>query len=221
MGRPKQISDGELVRAARGAFLRHGPRIAVTEIAAQLGVSAAAVFQRVGSKAQLMRLALAPGAPPTLQALAREPESHRAVSVQLEEHLAELMAFFKALVPSLIVLRAAGLFPPPRRKKREGSGDASDPRAPSPIVLREHLGSWLATARTQGRIEVQDPRVCAEALLGAMEARCFNAHVGGDDYVSGSDSEFLAGLIAGLLKDLQPARKSVRRKRGRVRKADA
>lgn len=209
MVRPKQISDSDLLRAAREAFLRDGPKTAVAEIAERLGVSAAALFQRVGSKAQLMLLALLPGAPTALSALAQPPATDRSISAQLFAHLSELMEFLTAVVPSMIVLRAAGLFPPPTAKKggKKGGAAASDePHVPAPIALRERLGQWLASAQRDGRIKLQDPRVCAEALLGAMEARCFNRHVGGDDYVLGTDAEFLHNLIAGLLEDLeQPA----------------
>jgi AcrR family transcriptional regulator len=202
MVRPKQISDSDLLRAAREAFLRDGPKIAVTEIAERLGVSAAALFQRVGSKAQLMLLALLPGVPPALKAFAAGPSSERSVSAQLSDHLAELMAFLKAVVPSLTVLRAAGLFPPPKKKRSEAE-TGEGPQVPSPVALREHLGNWLASAERAGRIRVRNPHVCAEALLGAMEARCFNAHVGGEEYVRGKDADFLRTLIAGLLEDLE------------------
>lgn len=202
MVRPKQISDGELLRAAREAFLRDGPKIAVAEIAQKLGVSAAALFQRVGSKAQLMLLSLLPGVPPSLEALAQGPERERDISTQLYQHLSELMAFLQAVIPGLIVLRAAGLFPPPRNRVRSAASAEQQP-IPSPIALRDHLAAWLLRARKQGRIRVQDPQACAEALLGAMEARCFNAHVGGPAYVRGTDSEFLRQLIAGLLEDLE------------------
>ena len=203
MVRPKQVSDEALLEAARATFLRHGPKTAIAQIADRLGVSAAALFQRVGSKAQLMLLALLPGIPEAMQAFARDPELDQPISAQLQKHLAELMTFFQAVVPSLIVLRAAGLFPPPRQRARKSGGN--QPITPTPIALREHLAQWLATACGQGRIEVRDPSACAEGLLGAMEARCFNAHVGGDDYIRGTDGEFIAGLIGGLIHELEPA----------------
>lgn len=190
------------MRAAREAFVRDGPKIAVAEIAQQLGVSAAALFQRVGSKTQLMLLSLLPGVPPSLEALAKGPEADPSISQQLHAHLLALMTFLQAVVPGLIVLRAAGLFPPPRKRGKVAAGDAA-PHVPSPIALREQLASWLQKAQRDGRIRVLDAQVAAEALLGAMEARCFNAHVGGPDYVRGSDADFLRQLIAGLLVELE------------------
>jgi AcrR family transcriptional regulator len=200
MVRPKQVSDQELLQAAREAFVRHGPKTAIAQIADRLGVSAAALFQRVGSKAQLMLLALLPGVPEALTAFARGPEPDQTISAQLQKHLSDLMTFFKAVVPSLIVLRAAGLFPPPRHRGRRHNPEQSN--TPTPIALREQLAHWLTTARSQGRVELRDPHACAEGMLGAMEARCFNAHVGGDDYIRGTDSEFIAALIGGLIHDL-------------------
>jgi AcrR family transcriptional regulator len=204
MVRPKQISDSDLLHAAREAFLRDGPKTAVAQIAERLGVSAAALFQRVGSKAQLMLLALLPGAPAALAALAQAPATDRAVSIQLYELLLELMEFLAAVVPSMIVLRAAGLFPPPKKaRKKGGTAEDAESYVPAPVALRDKLALWLSAAERDGRIKLRDPRACAEALLGAMEARCFNRHVGGDDYVRGADADFLRNLIAGLLEDLE------------------
>lgn len=200
MVRPKQISDSDIAGAAREVFLAHGPKTAVAQIAARLGVSAAALFQRAGSKAELMLLALAPEIPPTMRNLATGPAADRPVVEQLQENLLELLTFLSAVIPSLVVLRAAGLFPPPSRVG--GAKGARSPlRPPTPKELRRLLGAWLATAKEQGRIEVKAPYVCAEALLGAMEARCFNAHLGGPDYVGGDDQTFLAELIQGLVTE--------------------
>lgn len=224
MVRPKQVSDADLLKAAREAFLRNGPKTAVTEVAERLGVSAAALFQRVGSKAQLMLLSLLPGVPGALTAFAQKPGRDTPVSIQLEQHLVELMAFLKSVVPSMIVLRAAKLFPPPTtRAGARGVGQAGRPNVPAPIALRKALAAWLLVARTDGRIDVKDPEICAEALLGAMEARCFNAHVGGDDYVRGSDAEFLTRLIAGLLSDheLPEVGKGLRQGRARRERKDS
>lgn len=201
MVRPKQVSDEELLQAAREAFVRDGPRTAIAQIAERLGVSAAALFQRVGSKAQLMLLALMPGVPEALHAFALGPALDQPISTQLRRHLSELMTFFKAVVPSLIVLRAAGLFPPRRQRGRRG--EPGQPHTPTPLALREQLAHWLTTAHAQGRIELRDADACAEALLGALEARCFNAHVGGDEYVRGTDDEFIAALVGGLIHDLE------------------
>ena len=42
-------------------------------------------------------------------------------------------------------------------------------------------------------------RPLAEALLGAMEARCFNGYLGGESFVPGDDAEFLVELVTALL----------------------
>jgi len=206
MARPQTISDSEIAGAAREVFLANGAKTAVAQIADRLGVSAAALFQRVGSKAQLMMLALAPELPPTMVNLAAGLAPDRPISEQLHEHLFELLTFLQSVIPSLIVLRAAGLFPPPKRKAR-ATNPGAKARPPTPQELRHLLGAWLTDAKHQGRIEVKNPRVCAEALLGAMEARCFNAHLGGSDYVRGDDRTFLTELIDGLTTE--PGRPSL------------
>jgi AcrR family transcriptional regulator len=53
--RPRQASDEELLQAAFRALARHGPgRVTLADVAAEAGLSAAALVQRFGSKRALL-----------------------------------------------------------------------------------------------------------------------------------------------------------------------
>src|SRR5690606_40708283 len=68
MGRRRQVSDLQITAAAREVFLDRGPNAPVALIAKKLGVSTATLFQRAGSKQQLILMALSqPDASPTVE----------------------------------------------------------------------------------------------------------------------------------------------------------
>ena len=58
MARTKQVSDEEVVAAALRGSLERGPALTLVEIGAEVGLSAATVVQRFGSKRELMRRAI-------------------------------------------------------------------------------------------------------------------------------------------------------------------
>ena len=61
MARPRQVSDVQILEAARACFLEHGASVSTTVIAKRLGVSQAALFKRFGTKEDLLVAALRPG----------------------------------------------------------------------------------------------------------------------------------------------------------------
>ena len=60
MGRPEAVSNAEILEVARRLFLEQGATLSASEIAQALGVSHTTIFNRFGSKEQLMLAALAP-----------------------------------------------------------------------------------------------------------------------------------------------------------------
>lgn len=194
MPRPQTITDEEIRATAREVFLEQGPGASVATIAARLGVSHAALFQRAGSKTRLMFEALAVERPAVLGLLDQPPPASE-VHAKLVEILVALHDFLARLVPGLVVLRAAGKsLPGPPPGKKRGGGDG-----PPPVRLRAALTRWLRAAIDDGNVGPCDAEVVAEAILGAMEARCFNAYLGGEDYVRGDADEFISRMVAGLV----------------------
>jgi AcrR family transcriptional regulator len=190
--------------AARATFLQHGHSAPVALIAAKLGVSHAALLQRAGSKEALLLRALAPravttgspraDAPRGLSAVVarlREPPPARASAARLIELLVELHSVLADLLPGLVVLRAGGL----------PTGPPPGIEAPT-LLLRRLLAAWLV--RTE-RVSRKRAPALAEALLGAIEARCFNAYLGGPAFVGEAPDVLAKQLVSALLPELGPS----------------
>lgn len=71
VGRPHQLSNAEILVAARRVLLEHGCGVLAQVVARELGVSHTTLFNRFGSKEGLLIAALSP--PPTIAWLAHRP----------------------------------------------------------------------------------------------------------------------------------------------------
>ena len=60
MGRPREVTDEQIVAVARRCFLKRGAGVSAADIAKELGVSHTTLFNRFGSKEGLMLAALGP-----------------------------------------------------------------------------------------------------------------------------------------------------------------
>ena len=63
MARPRQVSDEDILTAAKEILLEHGAKASTTAIAKAVGLSQAALFKRFGTKLDLVKAALAPKTP--------------------------------------------------------------------------------------------------------------------------------------------------------------
>ncbi|RKH43818.1 TetR/AcrR family transcriptional regulator [Corallococcus sp. AB049A] len=203
MSRPPRVTDLQIDEAARTVFLAQGPSAPLQDIAKRLGISQPALLHRVGTKEALMARALRPVPPTALALLEPGPRANASIEAQLLEALLHHRDFLRQLVPWLFVLHYSVL----------GGARAMHLDTPPPVALREGLTKWLARAKRAGRVDLAEPRVAAEALCGALEARCFNAHVGGATYAPGEDEAVLRQLIRVLLT---PARAPARKPRKRT-----
>lgn len=202
MSRPPRVTDLQIDEAARAVFLAQGPSAPLQDIAKRLGISQPALLHRVGTKEALMARALRPVPPTALALLAPGPEDTESIEDQLLDALLHHRDFLRQLVPWLFVLHYSAL----------GGARALHLETPPPVALREGLTKWLTRAKRAGRVELAEPRGAAEALCGALEARCFNAHVGGSTYAPGEDEVVLRQLIRVLLTPREaPARKPRKR----------
>lgn len=139
-------------------------------IADRLGVSQGLLFQRFGSKDELMRAALMPPAvAPWVERLAGGPDG-RAIPDQLREIALEATEFFDELVPCTSVLRAAGQHPHDMFERYD---------TPPPLAALAGLSDWLKRARRRGRIRKCDTEGVAMTLLGALHIQPFINHIVG------------------------------------------
>lgn len=177
--RPRQFTDEELLEVARRCFLAEGPGVPTSKIASELGVSAAALFRRMGSKAELMRRALGvPTCPGWVDDLEGGP-SDAPVREQLLQLATRVDDFFRRRLPELAVFRAAGIDP---------SDIFTDMKDPPPIRAVRALSAWLRRLVEQGRVADIEVEALAVAFLGSLQSRHFLQQMCGADYPSGGDN---------------------------------
>jgi AcrR family transcriptional regulator len=163
MGRRRQVSDREISAAAREVFLDRGPRAPVAMVAKKLGVSTATLFQRTGSKQQLMLMALAPeGATPVTE-LERGLVPGVPVRDQLSHVLIEINQYLGAIISASLTLRAACI--------------EADLPEPTPYRVREMLAAWLGQAAAANLLTLQDAATTADVLIGTLESRHIHSYM--------------------------------------------
>jgi AcrR family transcriptional regulator len=169
MGRPRQVTDEQIVEATRRIVLARGVQVSVNAIAADLDVSHTALFARFGTKEALLLAAFAPPpALPFLPHLRRGPDE-RDVREQLREIAALFVAYFERIGQGWAVLQAAGI----------GLDKVFVGRArPSPLAAYDVMRSWFARANERGLLACETDAL-AWTFLGALHQRVFQGSLPG------------------------------------------
>jgi AcrR family transcriptional regulator len=187
MGRPREITDEQIVVAARRCFLKRGAGVSAVDIARELGVSHTTLFNRFGSKEGLMIAALGPPREvPWVAALAAGPDD-RPIRDQLVEHAKGMSAYFQELQAGLGVLQAAGIEPGKAYRGCKG--------APPPVQAFRALVAWLERARSRGRLADCDVETLASTMLGALQGWAFTARVCGESTAPAAGERFVERFI--------------------------
>lgn len=194
MARPRTVTDEQILEAARAVFTHAGAGSSVASIGARLGVTHSAILQRFGSKRTLFLRAMGPAGPPqrVLEALGSGPREGASIPDQLSPMLLDLLVFLREALPVLLAFRAAGA--DLQREAREGM----------PVLLRAALAGWLAAADGAGWARVAHAAATSEGLLGALEARVLNDHLGSISPVPAEDAAWVRELVLGLVPVPRP-----------------
>ena len=191
MARPRQVSDQEIIEAARDCFVNHGPGVSTALIAERIGLSQAALFKRFGTKQELMITALIPPEiPPWIEAVAQGPDG-RPVPEQLLEHGLRIAGFFQEMVPRLSTLKASGCHIPSILSRFE---------IPPPVRGLVALTQWFEAARSQDLVDCQ-PRSTAVMFLGALGGRGFLMHTLG---LQDETETYVSDLVGNLWRGIAP-----------------
>jgi len=103
LGRRKTIPDEELLAAAREAFIEEGIGISTRAIAKRAGISEGVLFQRFGTKIDMLFKAMVPP-PLDVAALIEQGAADGDVCAHLESVALGMMAYFRSLSPMLMTL---------------------------------------------------------------------------------------------------------------------
>jgi AcrR family transcriptional regulator len=205
MSRPRQVTDEQILEAAREAFLEYGPAVSTTVIAAAVGLSQGALFKRFPRKEDLMFAALAP--PASLGDWAgdlRGGPDERPLEEQLREIISAIEAFFTEMIPRLSVMQSCGISHRDVFERYE---------VPPPVAAVRALAAWLRRAQVTGRLEeAVDAEDLAYCILGPIQMRAFVQLVAGHKFRVGSKS-FKDGLVRLVLGALEPRAKARREKK--------
>lgn len=194
MGRPKAVTDEQIISAARRCFLERGPGVPASEIAGDLGVSHTTLFNRFGSKEGLLVAALEPPREvPWVEALEAGPDA-RPVRDQLVEHARVISAFYQEMETGLSLLRAAGV-------KHGGGGCTAGPDGEQSAAERGYnaLVEWLDRAQKQESLAICDSRTLASTILGALHGWTLTATTCGQGDGDGDDSDRYVERLVDLL----------------------
>ncbi len=149
-------------------------------VAKKLGVSTATLFQRTGSKQQLMLMAFQPeGA--LVTELDRGVQPGVPVLEQLAHVLIEINQYLGAVIAASVTLRAACI-------------EANLPE-PTPLQLRARLAAWLTQATTIGMLAVVDAHTTADILIGAIESRHIHSYMQQQHLTSQQHREYIHAML--------------------------
>lgn len=192
MGRPRQVSDEDILAIARRCFLEQGPSVSTVTIAEQVGLSQAALFKRFGTKQDLMFQALLPPALPDWIAAVERGVDERPLEVQLRDLAGQMMDFFNDYIPRISTLKAANVDVGEVFKRYE---------VPPPMRARAGFIRWLREAEERGLIRPIDHASMAEALIGGLQGHVFLSHIIGR---ATDDDAFLESWLDLVLRGLLP-----------------
>ena len=161
MPRPRSISNPKILEAARSYFIQNGHTASVKGLAHVLGVSHAALFQRFGSKRNLMIQALAPPAHFDWPARIKEGP-HLGSEKQDLFDLCEVMnTFFIQRTPCIRVIQAAGIL----------LEEVFAQGRPIPLVAMQETKEWIDLGIKNGVFMPCDSHSVAMLIVGSLFSR--------------------------------------------------
>lgn len=195
MARPREVSDREILDTARRRFITCGTGVPTSAIAKELGISHATIFNRFGSKEQLMIAALGPPRQlPWAEIVAAGPDD-RPTQIQLREIAATVSHYFTLVAEGFTLLQAAGI--PPERVF-----DGCD--EPPPVQAFKALSGWLRRARTRGLIGKCNIPALTITILGALRNWSFNAQMSNREVSGAAAHSYISKLVDLLWKGIEP-----------------
>ncbi len=194
MARPRQITDDEILRAARACTLERGPSVSLDVIADRLGVTPPALLKRFGSRRALLLAALRPSEDPEWVREIADGPDERPLAAQLEEMLQRMLELMVREVPCMLALRESGI----------PLDELFAPGVPQPVRGLRALAGWLERACRRGQASCENIETVASAIIGALHGRVLLSHVLERSWMRTPQHEFVRTLAQMFARALAP-----------------
>jgi AcrR family transcriptional regulator len=166
MGRPKAISDEELLQKVRQVFRQRGYKVSTRELAKAVGLSQAALYVRYKDKDALFFAALGPGSVTLKPFLELDPKQHTP-RTYLKEFGVLYRAHTRAVLPSILAIvahpeRGYGAHMLEEVHRHNRAGEIS-------MILVQRLRAW----QEQGEISSVPVVPFAHLFMQAVHTKAF------------------------------------------------
>jgi AcrR family transcriptional regulator len=192
MARPRQVSDEEIIEAARACILEFGPGVSTAKIAERVDVSAQALLKRFGGKDNLVLAALRPLVRPEWAAHLPDGDDERALVEQLRDVAEVGSEFFHELVHAILAMKWS---------VASASQALKDHQNP-PMMVVQTIAAWLESLHERGLIRCVDFQACALAFLGSLQVRGILENALGEAPIAETHREYvdtIARMYASIL----------------------
>jgi len=161
MPRPKSIDDESLLKIARRIFVEGGAMGSTKDIAAQAGISEAALFKRYPTKAALFLAALAPPQADTafmLEAARAAPDARAGLHL-LARHIC---GYFRMAIPLMLPLLSHPVIGLDELRRRFGEPQAER--------LASAMAQFIRFHQKRGAMRAANPTAAAGLLVAALHS---------------------------------------------------
>ncbi len=164
MARPTQITDEQILNAAREVFLERGFQATSAEVARRARVAEGSIFKRFKTKHALFAAAMHTEEPEWIRGLAQR-SGKGDLKQQLTELGLEIVSFFRQLMP---IIMMSWSNPGPN-----GLPDVLSSPNPPPLRAIQKLAAFFESEIRAHRIRKHDAEIVARAFLGGLQNYVF------------------------------------------------
>lgn len=196
MGRPKTITDEQILDAARALFLESGHVVPTSTIAKAAGVSEGTIFKRFTNKRALFEAAMGIRSEDLVDRAApyfEKGEVREGIRVVAED----LLSMFRRALPRMMRMWA---HPDCDPKLVMGGKEA----VPPPVRIMRAVAGVFAEAADSGFIACREPMMPARMIAASMHQFAFFEMVGIADQLPGDETAYIEALVELIWSGVEP-----------------
>ncbi len=206
MARPRQVTDEQILEAARRSVLEDGAQVSLDAIAQRLGVTSPALIKRFGTRENLFIAALVPDQS-ELDECFDDADAERSFPEQLESLIDRLSDYFARTMPRMMALRECGVSDEVIRERI---------KLPIPVRAVDRTTRWLEAMKRDRLIDGDMLATAASAIVGAISMRMISAHLSKRPWSKSSQRKYQSELAEMFCRALDARVVQKRKMRGRT-----